>query len=238
VAISDKIGNTNSTVVNRLCRSDGILFRPERPATAMDSTFLGSGGPNGEMWHTYSSDAQQTLFVEYIMITNLTEPYRFSWNELFDTQDDDNTNRIISNVYVTFDLNNPTDYYWLASTNSSTILMPSCAQNLTTFYSPFHLFVFVPFSKISNWILFGELSKQLPITKQRFALVNFALYPADSLQLHVTGVYEEQVMITIGHSEHTFGKIDIYTVQCSFLSVLGVSTKVVTCETDDGCRCH
>jgi hypothetical protein len=222
-------------VVNRLCRSDGVLFRPERPATAMDSTFLGSGGPKGEMWHTYGSDDQQTFFVEYVMITNLTRSYTFSWNELFNTQDDDNPNRIIANVYVAFELNTPTDYYWLASVNSSTIVMPSCPQDLITFHSPFHLFVFVPFSKISNWILFGEVNKQLPITKQRFEFVETI---PDSLRVNVIGTYGEQVSIKIGHAENVFGKIDIYNVQCSFLSVQGVSTMIINCEIHDGCRCH
>jgi hypothetical protein len=204
----------------------------------MDSTFLGSGGPKGEMWHTYGSDDQQTFFVEYVMITNLTEPYTFSWNELFNTQDDDNSNRIISDIYVVFELNNPTDYYWFTSTNSSTILMPICAQDLITFYSPFHLFVFVPFSKISNWILFGELSKQLPITKQRFEFIQYVSDVSDSFRLYVIGVYGEQVSVTIGHSEHVLGKIDIYTVQCSFLSVQGISTMIITCETENGCQCN
>ncbi|CAF1257177.1 unnamed protein product [Rotaria sordida] len=173
VAMSDKIGNTNLTVVNQLCRSDGVLFRPERPATAMDSTFL-----------------EQNFFVEYVMITNLTESYTFSWNELFNTEEDDYPNRRISDIYVVFELENPRDYYWFTSTNISTILIPSCAQDLITYYSSFHLFVFVPFSKSSNWILFGELNKQLPITRQRFV----------------------QTSITIGYSEHVLRKIDIYTV--------------------------
>jgi hypothetical protein len=201
----------------------------------MDSTFLGTGGPKGEMWHTYASDAQQTTFIEYIMITNLTESYRFSWKELFNTQDDDNSNRIISDIYVAFELNNPNDYYWFTSTNSSTILMPTCAQNLVTFYSPFYLFVFVPFSNISNWILFGELSKQLPITKQRFTSIE---HVSDSLQLQIIGVYGEKVSVTVGHSEHVLGKIDIYTVQCSFTSVEGLSTMIITCETQNGCQCN
>ena len=140
VAISDKIGNTNATVVSRLCRSDGVLLRPERPATAMDSTFLGTDGPLGEVWHTYVSDAQQRLFVEYVLTTNLTESYRFFWKELFDTEDDDQPQRVISDIYVAFGLQNPLDYHWLTSTNSSpSILLPSCAQNTTTFFSPFRL---------------------------------------------------------------------------------------------------
>jgi hypothetical protein len=204
----------------------------------MDSTFLGTDGPKGEMWHTYASDAQQTTFIEYIMITNLTESYRLSWKELFNTQDDDNSNRIISNIYVAFELNNPKDYYWFTSTNSSTILMPICAQNLVTFYSPFYLFVFVPFTNISNWILFGELSKQLPITKQRFTSIEHVPNVSDSFQLQIIGVYGEKVLVTIGHSEHVLGKIDIYMVECSFISVQGISTMIITCETKIGCQCN
>ncbi|CAM4906224.1 unnamed protein product [Rotaria socialis] len=235
VAISDKIGNTNITVVNRLCRLDGVLFRPERPATAMDSTFLASGGPKGEMWHTYSSDGQQSTFVEYVMITNLTEPYLFSWNELSNTEEDDNPIRIVSDMYVAFEFENPKDYYWFSSINSSTIVMPSCAQDLATHHSPFHLYIFVPFSKISNWILFGELSKQLPITKQRFESIQNT---ADSLHVNVIGVYGEQVPITVGYCEHVFGKIDIFTVECSFISVQDISTMMITCETQTGCQCN
>ncbi|CAF1343833.1 unnamed protein product [Rotaria sordida] len=143
------------------------------------------------------------------MITNLTESYTFSWNELFNTEEDDYPNRRISDIYVAFELENPRDYYWFTSTNSSTILMPSCAQDLITHHSPFHLFVFVPFSKLSNWILFGELNKQLPITRQRFV----------------------QTSITIGYSEHVWGKIDLYTVQ-------GLLTMIITCKTEAGYQCN
>lgn len=234
MAISDKIGNTNSTVVNQLCRSDGVLFRPERPATAMDSTFL-TNGPKGEMWHTYASDNQQRFFVEYIMITNLTESYVFSWKELQSTQDDDNPpNRKIASTYVTFEWTNPGDYHWLKS-NSSDIVFPSCPQNLTTFYSPFHLFVFVPVSEQSNWILFGEMSKQLPISRQRFASIEHE--SSDRFRLQVIGVNDEQVTVTIGHSEHALGKIDFYSVQCSFTSTEDTSNMEITCDTTNGCQC-
>ncbi|CAF1506766.1 unnamed protein product, partial [Rotaria sordida] len=159
----------------------------------------------------------------------------FSWNELFNTEEDDYPNRRISDIYVAFELENPRDYYWFTSTNSSTILMPSCAQDLITHHSPFHLFVFVPFSKLSNWILFGELNKQLPITRQRFVSIQNA---SDSLQINIIGVYGEQISITIGYSEHVLGKINIYTVQCSFLSVQGLSTMIITCKTEAGCQCN
>ncbi|CAF1021377.1 unnamed protein product [Adineta steineri] len=236
VAISDKIGNTNSTVVNRLCRTDGILFRPERPATAMDSTFLGDNGPKGEMWHTYASDVQKMFFVEYVMITNLTQSYAFTWNELVNTEENEyEPNRIISDIYVVFDLNSPNEYYWLTSSNTSKIIMPACAQDLVTFYSPFHLYVFVPFSNQSNWILFGELNKQLPITQQRFAWIQST---TNSQQISVIGVYGEEVSVTVGYTKHALEKIDMYTVKCLFQSVEGISTMLITCEIDNGCQCN
>ncbi|CAF0795736.1 unnamed protein product [Adineta ricciae] len=235
VAISDKIGNTDFRVVNRLCRLDGVLLRPERPATAMDSTFLGIGGPQGEMWHTYASDERHSFFVEYVMITNLTESYQFTWNELFNTLDGDGEpNREISDNYVVFDMIAPSNYYWLSSANTSSVRMPECSQNLTTFYSPFHLFVFVPFPTQSNWLLFGELTKQLPITRQRFAFIS---YETNRLDVHVIGVAGEQVSITAGKIASIGGKIDIYTVECPFPPEEGVLRMMLTCQTSAGCSC-
>lgn len=231
VAISDKIGNTNSSVVKRLCRSDGVLFRPDRPATAMDSTFLGIGGPQGEMWHTYSSLNSSHFFVEYVLITNLTESYQFTWKELLTTHDDDNVYRIISNIYIGFDLNKPTDYFWLTSDSSSSIQFPQCPQNPTTFHSPFYFYTFVPFTNQSNWILFGELTKQLPITKQRFISMDSSI---DKLYLQVFGIENEQVTVTIGYAQQALGKIDIIQINCSFNTT---SIKTLTCQTADICRC-
>ncbi|CAF1102529.1 unnamed protein product [Didymodactylos carnosus] len=238
VAISDKIGNTNSTVVNRLCRSDGVLFRPRKPATSMDSTFFGVGGPDGELWHTYGSDLQQTYFVEYVMATNLTQSYEFAWNELLNTVDEDTPRRTISDVYIVFSLNNLTDYYWITSTNPFTFLIPSCPQNLTTYYSPFHLFVFVPAQKESKWILFGELAKQLPITQQRFSSVQFSSRPADSLQVDVIGIDGEEVLVTVGFSSQVLGRIDIITVQCSFRTMQPTTIMTMSCNVSNGCQCQ
>lgn len=197
----------------------------------MDSTFLGIGGPQGEMWHTYSSMNSSQFFVEYVFITNLTEPYRFTWNELLTTQDDDNTNRVLSNTYIGFDLNQPTAYVWLTSDNSSSIQFPECRQNSITFNSPFHLYTFVPFINQSHWILFGELSKQLPITKQRFISIDSS---SEIFSLQIFGIENEQFIVTIGYVQNSFGKIDLLQIDCSFNST---SVKTITCQTADTCHC-
>ena len=222
-----------------MCRSDGVLFRPARPATAIDSTFLSDNGPKGEMWHTYGSDDNENLFVEYVMITNLTQSYPFTWDELYSTQDDDTPRRVIVDNYVAFDLNHPMNYYWLTSKDpSSTISMPTCPQNPITFYSPYHLYVFIPYFESSEWILFGELNKQLPITKQRFQSVSFeSISSLNQFQVDVIGVSGEQVFISLGQVEQVFGKITMTTVVCSFDSQSVLSTMSILCDKEHGCRC-
>ena len=86
--------------------------------------------------------------------------------------------------------------------------------------------------------MFGELDKQLPITKQRFSSIRNVPSVSDSLRVQVTGAYGEQVTVTVGYSEYVMGKIDIYTVQCSFLSIQDISIMTITCETEIGCQCN
>merc|ERR1711871_1359317 len=40
VGIGDKIGLTNVSLVNRTCRSDGVILKPSKTLTSIDSTFV------------------------------------------------------------------------------------------------------------------------------------------------------------------------------------------------------
>nr|XP_006815625.1 PREDICTED: uncharacterized protein LOC102804514 [Saccoglossus kowalevskii] len=61
VGPGDKIGYMNKSLIMRSCNSDGLLLKPSKPATAIDPQIyrsaLGSGGPDGEVWSTYSDIA-------------------------------------------------------------------------------------------------------------------------------------------------------------------------------------
>ena len=60
VSIADKAGDTNSTIVNRCVRSDGRILQPDKPATAIDSTFSQTTAgartaPEGDIWSTMTT---------------------------------------------------------------------------------------------------------------------------------------------------------------------------------------
>src|SRR6185437_3099293 len=59
VGPGDRVGMTNRSLVMRTCRSDGMLLKPDRPATPIDASFL-SDGRNGEVWETSSEVGGQT----------------------------------------------------------------------------------------------------------------------------------------------------------------------------------
>lgn len=60
VAMGDKVGVTNATLMSRTCLGDGTLFRPERPAMPIEATFLAEGAPEGDVWHTTATISTTT----------------------------------------------------------------------------------------------------------------------------------------------------------------------------------
>jgi len=57
IAPSDTIGYVDRSLVLETCRADGVLLKPSKPATTLDSTFI-AGYQNAQeimVWHTFSS---------------------------------------------------------------------------------------------------------------------------------------------------------------------------------------
>lgn len=54
VAIGDRIGHTNATLVNMACMPDGTILKPSRPFLSIESMFSPSG-PKGELWSTFTN---------------------------------------------------------------------------------------------------------------------------------------------------------------------------------------
>jgi hypothetical protein len=55
VGISDAIGLSNATLLQRTIAKDGTLLQPSKPITAIDSTFRATGAPRGEVYSTFSA---------------------------------------------------------------------------------------------------------------------------------------------------------------------------------------
>lgn len=59
VGVGDRVGYTDAKLLSRLINADGLLLKPSKPATAIDTQLLqvafgGDIGPVGEVWSTYS----------------------------------------------------------------------------------------------------------------------------------------------------------------------------------------
>eukprot|EP01117_Protostelium_nocturnum_P005067 TRINITY_DN1833_c0_g1_i1.p1 TRINITY_DN1833_c0_g1~~TRINITY_DN1833_c0_g1_i1.p1 ORF type:complete len:782 (+),score=207.18 TRINITY_DN1833_c0_g1_i1:2854-5199(+) len=74
VGFGDKIGSTNTTILFRMCNTEGKLLQPTRPITALDSTYLHAfGSPYSHVYGTYSDhDSVRTW---YLLSTDLKAPY-------------------------------------------------------------------------------------------------------------------------------------------------------------------
>ncbi|XP_070576646.1 uncharacterized protein [Ptychodera flava] len=77
VGPGDKIGYMNKSLIMRTCNSDGLLLKPSKPATAIDLQIyrmsMGSGGPHGEVWSTYSDIAGYRFGT--LLWVNVKTPY-------------------------------------------------------------------------------------------------------------------------------------------------------------------
>ncbi|XP_077991614.1 uncharacterized protein LOC144445843 [Glandiceps talaboti] len=77
VGPGDKIGYMNKSLIMRTCNEDGLLLKPSKPATAIDLQIykgaIGSGGPDGEVWSTYSDIAGYKFGT--LLWVNVKTPY-------------------------------------------------------------------------------------------------------------------------------------------------------------------
>ena len=55
VGLSDALGMSNATLLQRTITRDGTLLKPAKPVTAVDSTFRSQGAPTGQVYASYDS---------------------------------------------------------------------------------------------------------------------------------------------------------------------------------------
>ena len=84
--LGDKINASDTALIMRTCRKDGLLLKPDRPATPIDSYWsvraFGAdvSGPKGELWTTETTIDGLTWM--YAFGAMLDEPYELSMPEL------------------------------------------------------------------------------------------------------------------------------------------------------------
>jgi len=157
---SDAVDGSNATLIMMICREDGMLLKPDRPAMNIEATFLSRAfslpGPQSEVWNTFTIINDNIWY--YVFGCQLSSPYNFQSNDFVIPP-------LSSNQFV---------YYQYNLTNAKNI-------NLNTFNSitipsgstpgDSYLYIVAPIFANSGWVFLGEVNKFIAISKQRFLQV-------------------------------------------------------------------
>ncbi|CAK0845740.1 unnamed protein product [Prorocentrum cordatum] len=210
VGISDGIGFTNARLIMRTMRADGMLLKPSKPATSVDSSLARSPrSPPGVVYSTFSGSSKQEVmahyFVSFMMKTNWTiaaddfyPPLRAGTTYVYRRFRDGArcTNGTAGALCVAT---------LLGSGDVSKLALPipkSDWSNTTggTNYAPIVITVFPVCA--SGWALLGDLTKYVAVSTVRFQNV---VCTAKGISAVVLGLPGEIVTVTFlkPHGEST-----------------------------------
>ena len=79
VGPGDKIGYMNRELLLRTCRADGLLLKPDKPATPIERCFK-PDYPKGQIWDTYTRLGKQSW--RYLLVAEQMSEFEFSHQEL------------------------------------------------------------------------------------------------------------------------------------------------------------
>ena len=208
LAPGDKIRGSNTSLILSTCRADGVLLKPDRPATPIDSYWsvraFGAAepetkGPRGELWSTEVTISGLTW--QLVFGTMLEEEFRLEASELahaakawpanYQPTAADADHESLDAVAeppgsVAFD--------WHAGPGSARplgagapLVFPAGVD-----YGAATYYVVAP-AAANGWRLFGETSKLIPVSRQRFESV--VPLGADGLRIELLGAPGERVSV-------------------------------------------
>jgi len=177
VGFSDAIGHTDATLVMSTCNADGLLLKPDKPATPIDSTLVqfGSGQPEFiQLWDTFS-DFSGTRW-HYILAANISQSYQVHPSDI----GLEGSNYVLD-FFGSFSVS-PFD-------NAHPLVVPAAVSTNPTVPIPFNYYIIAPV--LSNgWSALGEVAKFVPMSKQRVSSISVA---QTSLSVVLSGASGEQL---------------------------------------------
>jgi hypothetical protein len=157
VGPGDKIGLANKELLLKTCRADGLLLKPDKPATTIDARFL-PGGPKGEVWDTYVEF--EGVRWRYLFVANQKEPFDLAPGEV--GLSGDNPSIMLD---CRTDLAKPVHAFAQTPLHLGGITVSKPAE------IPFQLFLFAPLD-VTGLAFLGESNKFIRVSKQRFKLIS------------------------------------------------------------------
>ncbi|XP_070576651.1 uncharacterized protein [Ptychodera flava] len=185
VGPSDKIGFTNTSLLMRCCNTDGLILKSSKPVTAIDlqlkQAAFGSGGPDGEVWSTYSDIAGYRFGT--LLWVNVKTPYPITpqqagFGKLYSSYAFSDRDPV--KTLVKFDEENPLNQHKCGKAD----------------FGLWHSVSEIKFGSKTVLIL-GELSKWVKMSPQR--VLDITIFPGDvvlTLQGGVNEVIEFTVVYT------------------------------------------
>eukprot|EP00041_Stephanoeca_diplocostata_P018428 m.385739 g.385739 ORF g.385739 m.385739 type:complete len:375 (+) comp21011_c1_seq3:1688-2812(+) len=197
VAIGDKIGDTNTTLVAWCCSKNGTILKPSRPATAVELTYVSTSHPTatpqGEVWTTYSllpttslpadvrGDAKDVVWSGHVFAAALNSdfnltfrhsglgPGRIGW-----VKDDSTTQWVAMPWRATLGGNTSSSFSHAGVlkefSDAHPVVLQACPKgNGSIPLVPYQHVLAYPVR--SGWVLLGEMGKFVPTSPARFLQV-------------------------------------------------------------------
>jgi len=199
VGISDIRGMTNATLIKRTIRKDGLLLKPSKAITSVDSSLARSATkPPGHVYTSYSATARDTVNAWHFVSFKMTEAWNLSLADFYPKLVA-SSNMIVHRSFRDACANGTAastcvEHSPLPTQGSVLTLPKSDQSNVTggTDLAPVVTTVWPVCS--SGWVLLGELSKYVPISSVRFEEVSCTEL---GLSATVNGVPGEAVEVTL-----------------------------------------
>jgi hypothetical protein len=154
VGVGDKIGLANKELLLRACRQDGLLLKPDKPATPLDKCFT-SDGPSGELWDSFSEIGGQRW--SFVFAANQKETTEITCGELGLPRGRCAALDTVARRISVLDHSHPLKVGKVAAPRAGAV--------------PYQYFVIAPLSGDGVAFL-GELNKCIAVSRQRFSEVS------------------------------------------------------------------
>ncbi|KAK7102302.1 hypothetical protein V1264_020540 [Littorina saxatilis] len=215
VAIGDRIGYSNATLIMRCCNAEGLILKPSKPATAVDDqiyqTALGghySNGVEGHVWTTYIEVGGLKfgiIFVPDIYGVYSITPTKAGFRNIM-------TGKQMM-VFEARDMRNMS-----AFSDQAPLRISGCIKSKPCTYH-----VTPVLTQNPSILMLGELTKVVPVSPQRVTKIDVT---GNDVKVYLKGVPSEGVYFTFSIDSN------IVTISCTFgnsrTAVLDVTAK--TCQ--------
>ncbi|KAL0489137.1 hypothetical protein AKO1_013847, partial [Acrasis kona] len=180
IGIGDKMGYHNKELIMSTCNNDGILLKSDRPALAIDRSYLAANVKKGEIWET--SSTVDGLQWSYLLAVNISSDFDVKMTDFYGASDYKSKRLLVDLITK--------GYQWFEPETQS-IKLP---KNIETkdHVLPFKYYSLAPLLK-NDIVLLGELSKKITVSKQRFRSIDV---DQNGVRVTLITAPQEKVIVT------------------------------------------